>query len=139
MIIINIYPCWINLLIKYPNLEYLLTAAFLVNSADDWFIYKLSILSIEQYISIDEAELGRLWIRVYFVGSQNLSQAQHPKTPNPNRKLIIKTSKDKFVWDKAPASRIAVQLTYYGRFMPLYWLLVSCQTKVLYTCCIYHT
>ena len=106
MIIINIYPCWINLLIKYPNLEYLLTAAFLVNSADDWFIYKLSILSIEQYISIDDAELGRLWIRVYFVGSQNSSQALNPKTPNPNSKLIIQNSKNESIWDKSSDSRM---------------------------------
>ena len=92
--------------VKYPNLEYLLTAAFLVNSADDWFIYKLSILSIEQYISIDDAELGRLWIRVYFIGSHNSSQSLNPKTPNPSSNLIIQNSKNESIWDKSSVSRM---------------------------------
>ena len=37
---------------------------------------------------------------------QNLSQAQNPKTPNPNRKLIIKTSKDEFVWNESSDSHL---------------------------------
>ena len=48
---------------------------------------------------------SRCYYESVTIRPQNSSQAQNPKTPNPNRKLIIQISKDEFVWDESSDSR----------------------------------